>query len=115
MTKFIPPPPSAIFAFNDLVAAGALDRLDDLSIRVPEEISLIGYDNTFIAGLHHLSLTTINQPRVRMGRLAISTLTERLDAGREPTVQLRLDPELVVRGSTGPVPPSHISTLEESP
>ncbi len=108
-------PPSAIFAFNDLAAAGALDRLDDLSTRVPEEISLVGYDNTFIAGLHHLSLTTINQPRAMFGSLPTSTLTELLDAGRDPTVQLRLDPELVVRGSTGPVPPSHISTLEESP
>lgn len=96
--------PTAIFAFNDLVAAGALDRLDDLSIRVPEEISVVGYDNTFIAGLRHLSLTTINQPRVKLGRLAISTLVERIDRGPATPTQLLLDPDLVVRGSTGPLP-----------
>ena len=93
-------PPSAIFAFNDLVAAGALDHLDDLQLRVPDDISVVGYDNTFIAGLHHLALTTINQPRVRMGRLAVSTLMERLNGGRGAQVQVELDPELVVRGST---------------
>jgi len=96
--------PTAIFAFNDLVAAGALDRLDDLGIEVPEHISLIGYDNTFIAGLHRLSLTTINQPRVRMGRLAVSTLTQRIEDAEGETVQLRLEPELVLRGTTAPPP-----------
>jgi DNA-binding LacI/PurR family transcriptional regulator len=92
--------PTAIFAFNDLVAAGALDRLDDLGLDVPEHISLIGYDNTFIADLHRLSLTTINQPRVRMGRLAVSTLTQRIEDAEGETVQMRLEPELVLRGTT---------------
>jgi len=96
--------PTAIFAFNDLVAAGALDRLDDLGINVPEHISLIGYDNTFIANLHRLSLTTINQPRVKMGRLAVSTLTQRIENTEGETVQLRLEPELVLRGTTAPPP-----------
>ena len=100
-----PDRPSAIFAFNDLVAAGALDRLDDLGLQVPGDISLVGYDNTFIADLHRLSLTTINQPRVQMGRLAVSTLTRRIENDVGETVRLRLEPELVLRGTTAPPPP----------
>lgn len=96
--------PTAIFAFNDLVAAGALDRLDDLGFRVPDDISLIGYDNTFIAGLHRLSLTTINQPRAQMGRLAVSTLAQRIENAETEPVQLRLEPELIRRGTTAPPP-----------
>lgn len=95
---------TAMFAANDLAAVGAYDAVEKAGGSVPDTVSLVGYDNTFLAATHHLSLTTVNQPRREMGDLAMRTLMERLNGtSGVPRLQM-LAPELIVRRSTAPPP-----------
>ena len=93
---------TAIFAYNDLSAIGALRALRDCGLRVPEDVSVIGFDDINSAAFQIPSLTTVRQPLDKMGALASEVLLQRIHGGANP-VEVTVDPELVVRESTAPV------------
>jgi DNA-binding LacI/PurR family transcriptional regulator len=96
------PRPTAIFASNDLAAVGALSAIEAAGLRVPEDLSLIGYDNTALASLRHIALSTIHQPRRQIGELAMRALLRRIERTRTRAQRLVLAPRLVARKTTGP-------------
>jgi len=90
--------PTAIFAVNDLSAIGAIGRLAELGIKTPDDVSVVGYDNSSLAGQRRVGLTSIDQPRLQIGELAASLLQERM-AGRTSASRHLLAPKLVQRES----------------
>jgi DNA-binding LacI/PurR family transcriptional regulator len=95
---------TAVVAANDVNAIGALAALADAGLRVPDDVSVVGYDNTSLAGMRTVGLTTVDQPRAELGRLAVEAVLERLHGGRTTPTRHRLRPTLVVRSTTAAPP-----------
>jgi LacI family transcriptional regulator len=94
---------TAVISFNDIAAIGCIRALHDSGLRVPQDVSVVGFDDIKEAAFQTPSLTTIRQPLQKMGELAVELLLQRLaspDAKTPPHVAA--EPELVVRESTGP-------------
>jgi DNA-binding LacI/PurR family transcriptional regulator len=94
------PETTAIFAYNDYTAIGALTVLQDRGVTVPHNVSLMGYDNTHIAAMRNVLLTSIDQPRAEMGHLAVVAVAKRLKHLDAAANRKLLAPKLVVRATT---------------
>lgn len=98
---------TAVFAFNDVSAIGAIRALTEMGLRVPEDVSVLGFDDIYAAAFHNPALTTIRQPLFEMGSIAASTLLGRLTNGSDGLVppELGVEPTIIVRQSTARIPP----------
>ena len=94
-------PFTALVAFNDMSAIGAMRAFQDKGLRVPQDISVIGFDDIQAASFQNPRLTTIRQPMHRMGELAAMTLLKRITNPDEVQKNLRVHAELIIRESTG--------------
>ncbi len=99
-------PFTAIFAFNDLSAIGAIRALHEAGLRVPRDVSVVGFDDVQSAAFQNPALTTVRQPLRTMGMLAGEEIVRQIGTPPEPTAsrQVMVDPELIVRESSGPPP-----------
>jgi LacI family transcriptional regulator len=95
-------PPTAIFAFNDNIAIGAIQAARARGVRVPEELSIVGFDDVEPATIVSPALTTVRQPLAEMGRTGVSLLNRLLERQRFETLHVELATRLVVRESTAP-------------
>jgi DNA-binding LacI/PurR family transcriptional regulator len=96
--------PTAIICVNDIMAVGALRELRERGLRVPEDISVTGFDNVKLSEFCCPSLTTVHIPRDTIGRLACESLLSRSDNAPVADREMVIDPEFVLRDSTGPAP-----------
>ncbi|EOY4668237.1 substrate-binding domain-containing protein [Vibrio alginolyticus] len=91
--------PSSIFVSNDMMAMGVINAANELDIKVPDDLSIIGYDDIHIAKFMSPSLTTIHQPKYRLGQAAVETLVRKLDEKSTEAQVVQLEPTLVERKS----------------
>jgi len=94
--------PTAVLAFNDRSAVGLLDALNRAGVDVPGSVSIVGYDDSPLARLAHVNLTTVSQNTQEQAEQAVAAAVERLDEGRSVAREVVLSPRLVVRRTVGP-------------
>ncbi len=91
---------TAIVSFNDIAAIGAIRALRDANLRVPEDVSVIGFDDIQVAAYHNPRLTTIRQPLHDMGETAARILLQRIQGFKDYPVEFAVPPELIIRETT---------------
>ena len=94
--------PTAICCTNDVIAIRLIDQLERAGRRVPEGVSVVGFDDIPMAAHGRIDLTTVRQPAEQMGLMAAEMALAAIAAGRHAAEQIKVQTELIVRGSTGP-------------
>jgi len=98
------PRPTAVVCFNDKVAVGVMEAAAARGLRVPEDLSVTGFDDIDVSRATTPRLTTVRQPLQEMGRTAVTMLMRQLDGHPHEALSMELETRLIVRGSTGPAP-----------
>ncbi|HTD55399.1 MAG TPA: LacI family DNA-binding transcriptional regulator [Silvibacterium sp.] len=101
-------PFTALVSFNDIAAIGAIRAFRDRNVRVPEDVSVVGFDDIQGAAYHNPSLTTIRQPLRHMGTTAAQILLQRLRSQKDDPGHIAIAPELIIRESTMPPNPKRV-------
>jgi LacI family transcriptional regulator len=97
-------PFTALFAYNDISAIGSLWAFREAGLRVPEDISIVGFDDIPGAAYANPGLTTVRQPLVKMGQIAAQTVVDLIEGHGEYVPEIAIEPDFVIRQSTGPAP-----------
>jgi LacI family transcriptional regulator len=98
-------PPTAIVAFNDKMAIGAMQAAAECGLRVPRDVSVVGFDDSELSRVTVPPLTTVRQPLAEMARMGVELLLRLADGRDIHTLHVELATELITRASTGPPPP----------
>lgn len=105
---------TALFAYNDNSAIGAISAIHECGLRVPDDISVVGFDDIQAAAYSNPSLTTVRQPLLKMGEIAARTLIDRIEKPGQACSEILIEPELVVRKSTARAKPCLPSESDRS-
>jgi DNA-binding LacI/PurR family transcriptional regulator len=95
-------PFTALFAYNDISAIGSIWAFREAGIRVPEDISVVGFDDIPGSAFANPGLSTVRQPLIRMGQIAAEIVVDQIEGRVEYVPEIAIEPEFVVRASTGP-------------
>jgi LacI family transcriptional regulator len=99
---------TAIVSFNDIAAIGAIRALRDANLKVPEDVSVVGFDDISVAAYHTPRLTTVRQPLHDMGETAARILLQRMQGFKDYPEQFAVPPELIIRETTAPPSKKHV-------
>jgi LacI family transcriptional regulator len=97
----LPEPPTAVFVGNDMMAIGFLRSAIEMRFRIPEDISIVGFDNLELCVYLHPTLTTFAQPKTEIGDKTIRLLLNRIKNPKLPPREILIPPKLIIRESTG--------------
>ena len=97
-------PFTALFAYNDISAIGSIWAFKEVGLRVPEDVSVIGFDDIPAAAFSNPALTTVRQPLIRMGQIAAQTVVDQIEGRGQYVPEIAVEPEFIKRASSGLAP-----------